>query len=106
MAYETKNPEYQTMFDYMKTNTSDKDNQGDFVDRIFNDKSKVQKTTVNQLLKEISLREELHKNLLAKIDEETMMWDTYLMNLPNRGYEIDPVIPKRRSHIEDVKSGA
>ena len=100
MAYEIPIQNYQSIFEYAQKNSSDKDSD-DFVDRIFNDKSKAQKTTVNQLLNEINLRGELHKNLLSKIDDETMMWDSNLMNLPNRGYEIDPSIPKRRSHIED-----
>ena len=103
MAYEIPTQNYQSIFESVQKNNYDNDSQSkdDFVDRIFSDKAKTQKTTVKQLLNEISLRGELHKNLLSKIDEETMMWDSHLMNLPNRGYEIDPSIPQRRNHIED-----
>ncbi|MFH1824790.1 MAG: hypothetical protein ABH873_06155 [Candidatus Firestonebacteria bacterium] len=103
MAYEIPIQNYQSISEYVQKNNYDKDSQSqdDFVDRIFSDKAKTQKTTVKQLLNEINLRGELHKNLLSKINDETMMWDTYLMNLQERGYEIDSSIPKRRSHIED-----
>ena len=103
MAYETPTQNYQSIFEYVQKNSYDKDSQSqdDFVDRLFSDKAKTQKTTVKQVLNEISLRGELHKNLLSRIDYETMKWDTYLMNLKDRGYEIDLSIPKRRNHIED-----
>jgi len=103
MTYETPTQNYQSIFEYVQKNAYAKDNpsQDDFVDRLFSDKAKTQKTTVKQVLNEISLRGELHKNLLSRIDYETMKWDTYLMNLKDRGYEIDLSIPKRRNHIED-----
>jgi len=103
MIYEIPFQNYQSIFEYMQKN-NDKDNQDDFVDRIFSDKAKTQKTIVKNLLNEINLRKELHKNLLTKINEEIITCDTYLLNIPNRNYYLDTDINninKRRSHIED-----
>ncbi len=74
------------------------------LEKIFTDRAKILKATVRELLKELTLREELYRKIMDEIENDICKTETYLHEIKEkveRSYEADKLqFGRRRTQLE------